>query len=238
MRRYTSEVGLRPAEGGRSGVLMVLHADGSTREAALDGEWAGLAASMGAALVAPSAPHARGPEPADGFDWNSAGTEEAVPAFEQRTRLIGVLSEFVESHDVDRERVIVVGEGSAARLAFDLALHAPGLVRGVLLIHGPADAEGATRRVRVAAALGMRAAFALESGAGPDGIAPDLDPQEYARALLAWWRRCGLESPMGSEPYLAPPGTAARRTRLGEVLNALGLESGRGVGATAPGAQD
>jgi serine/threonine protein kinase/tetratricopeptide (TPR) repeat protein/predicted esterase len=225
LREYTALVGVREPRGARTvapGVLMVLHADGSTRETVLAGDWASVADALGLVLVAPSAPRARGPEPEAGFDWFAPGADPSSPPFEERARLARALLDVLESREVDRARVAVVGEGAAAPLAFDLALRAPGLVRGVLLVDGPAVVEGASRRARVAAALGLRAEIVVSRGAQLPWTADDIRLR-YAECLRLWLMGHGLTVAESLHFPIPPAGDAQREGTLRQGLESLGI---------------
>lgn len=73
-------------------------------------------------------------------------------------------------------------------LAFDAALRAPGLFRGVLLVDGPIHPETAPDLARRAASLGLRTAYVLDRGtstAHQDG------PALVAR-VREWLQECGF----------------------------------------------
>ena len=86
-------------------------------------------------------------------------------------------------HAVDRRRVIVAGEGTGALLAFDLALRAPGLVRGVLLVQGPALLQDVRTRALTAAALGVRVGVWVDPDRPVPWTAPGITPTDYAQEL-------------------------------------------------------
>ena len=228
VRAYAAEVGVReprPAPAGPPGVLMVLHREGETRDAVLAGAWAEVADALGLVLVAPSGSRARGPEPQDGFDWFGPGADPSSVPFEERARLARALLDVLETREVDRARVAVVGEGTAAPLAFDLALRAPGLVRALLLVDGPAPLGSASRRARVAAALGLRADVAISRGAAVPWTVDDLEPRVYADALRFWLGLQGL-TPIECfllVPPIAAPGDSDRALQLRTRLESLGL---------------
>lgn len=229
LRSYAAEVGVRrprSGDGSMPGVLMVLHVEGSTREAVLSGEWADVADALNLVLVAPSATRARGPDPAAGFDWLTPGADPASPPFEERARLARALLDVLEAGDVDRSRVAVVGEGTSAPLAFDLALRAPGLFRGVLLVDGPAVVEGAARRARIAAALGLLADVTVSSGSSVPWTAPEVSGGDYGRSLHLWLMGHHLVPIEGFQlppPPIGPKGSPERAEHLRQRLRGLGL---------------
>jgi pimeloyl-ACP methyl ester carboxylesterase len=119
---------------------------------------------------------------------------------------------FLEGHPVDPERVWIAGVGSGAMVAFEIALRAPGLFRGVLLVDGPIHPDTSTDQAARAASLGMRAGFVLDEGIP----ASRLDEGALALRLRTWLLDCGFSDPS----VLRTTGPAERSERVGEILRA------------------
>ncbi len=123
---------------GREGLplLVVLHDAGGRKEGVVSGPWRRLADELGLVLVAPSGtfPASRDPEP--GMNWFDSleGYTEQHWRYE---RTVGRAVKAVrEEHDIDPRRVLLAGEGQGAMVAFNVAVTAPGLYRGVLALNG------------------------------------------------------------------------------------------------------
>jgi tetratricopeptide (TPR) repeat protein/predicted esterase len=209
---------LRGLEG--APLLVVLHADGSTRDAVLAGPWPRVADALGSVLLVPSAPRPLGVAPEAGLAWLDDVEGFARPPRPAEDAVMESLRDYCSRHAVDRRRVLVAGEGSGALLAFDLALRAPGLVRGVLLLQGPALLDDVHARALTAAALGVRVGAWIDPARPVPWTAPGVPPADYAAALAA--RLAELELTADDAVRLAPwPQDEALATELADALRAL-----------------
>jgi serine/threonine protein kinase/tetratricopeptide (TPR) repeat protein/poly(3-hydroxybutyrate) depolymerase len=206
------------ADARRPPLLIVLHAEGSTSEQVVQGPWRRVADALGCVLLAPSAPRPLGPSPGDGFAWVDDLEDFAREPWRQEAACAEAIGAFLASREVDRARVLVAGEGGGALVAFDLALRAPGLVRGVLLVQGPALVQVPATRARTAAALGLRAAALLAPGVPPSWVDPSVPGEAYAAALADWLAGQGLGGSVGA----LPDEPEARTAALVEALRGLG----------------
>jgi len=224
-RAWCAEPGvhLPPARagGGPLPLLVVLHADGSTRDAVLAGPWRQVADALGAALLAPSARVPLGMTPADGTAWFEDVERFARQPWGATDAALDELRAFFASHEVDRSRVLLAGEGSGALIALELALRAPGLVRGVLLVQGPALVESRQTRALTAAALGVRVAACIDPDAPLPWVGTETPGRAYAAALGAWLSATGLTGPGAFRTAPLPAAPAERAARLVEALAAL-----------------
>jgi serine/threonine-protein kinase len=202
-------------------LLVVLHADGSSKDAVLAGPWRDVADALGAALLAPSARTPLGTSPADGMAWIEDVERHARQPWSATDAALEALRSFFAGHAVDRTRVLLAGEGSGALLALDLALRAPGLVRGVLLVQGPALVEGQQTRALTAAALGVRVGGWIDPGQPVPWVGDALGAQAYAEALQAWLAEAGLGSDDGIRVEAFPAGPQERAAELAQALAAL-----------------
>jgi pimeloyl-ACP methyl ester carboxylesterase len=127
------------------------------------------------------------------------GVDEAVRAF-------------LADQEADRERVFLVGEGYGATVAFDVALRAPGLFRGVLMVDGPIHPDTPLDLARRAAALGLRTALLSFEGA------PKAPTEASSKGSDAkrWLEACGFSAPV----VHADPGATStdRSNRLRQTL--------------------
>jgi pimeloyl-ACP methyl ester carboxylesterase len=116
--------------------LSVVLLEGPTSDARFS-EWVDRARTMGLALLAPSAHWRLGASESEGRAWVAMVSDFAKRPWAYEEPIVTALTTFSEDHSIDPGRVFVVGEGSGALVAFDLAARAPGLVRGALLVEGP-----------------------------------------------------------------------------------------------------
>jgi predicted esterase len=179
-------------------LLVVLHAEGGTPADVLEGRWAELADELGVLLLAPA-----GELPgvgAGGLRWYEDLDDLVRRPLEAGERVLTQVREVCERHAVDPRRVVLGGERSAAPLAFDVAVRAPGLFSGVLLVDGPPLPEVAEQRTRTAALLGLRVELAFTDARPPwPGTLP---AAELARRSASWLAARGL-GPAAVEPETA-----------------------------------
>lgn len=179
-------------------LLVVLHDHGRTKESVLTGPWRRVAEELGYALLAPSGRIAVGSEgPRAGMTWYLDLREfRARPEETHRTVGQAVLS-FRNEHQLDRERVVIAGDGLGAIVAFDLATRNPSLYRGVVLHDGIWDRVLAQRTAAAAGRRGLKAQVVYD-----------------------------VDGPMESKVGF-PPGTedSLLQTTLHSLLTSLGIES-------------
>ena len=77
-------------------------------------------------------------------------------------------------------------------IAFEVALRAPGLFRGVILVDGPIHPDTSTEQARRAASLGLRAAWVLDAGIS----GTQLDHATLALRVRKWLVDCGFSDPL------------------------------------------
>lgn len=197
---YASAPALHVPEGleGPFPLVVVLHAEGETKDDVVAGRWRTLADELGFALLAPSGTYPttdRGP--AEGMRWF-----QTVGEFDNdRERLCRPVTELVAAtlreHDVDRDLVTVVGEGVSALVAFDLCTRTPGLYRSCLMVDGRLD-ERLADEAPVAGRRGVRAAILFDESKPlyrfSDRASPGLKVGTL-RTWLGWWEiECRVES--------------------------------------------
>jgi tetratricopeptide (TPR) repeat protein/predicted esterase len=178
-------------------LLVVLHADGSTKDQVVAGPWKTVADRLGMVLLAPSAATPTAGSGAEGMRWFRNVGDYLDRPWAYETPVIEVIRAYCQEHGVDRTRVFMAGEGLGALLAADIALTAPGLFRGALLINGPLHPELAGERTRVAASLGVALEVVLDErqpvAARPDGMPLATLADDIARAATPW----GLDQRLG-----------------------------------------
>ena len=150
------------AGGSSAPLLVVLHAHGATPERASGGPVAEAARARGFAVFAPAAPLFAG----EGFAWFNDVRDLSRHPGQLALRLADEIERCVAREGLDPERVLLLGEGAGATLAFDLALRAPGRFSAVVLLGGTLHPVVADDRVRRSAALGLEVHLILGQGAG------------------------------------------------------------------------
>lgn len=181
-------------------LLVVLHDDGDSPDGILQGVWPRVADELGCLLLAPCAPRPLGMELRAGFAWIEDLSDFAEQPWRQEAACAEALTGFLDARAIDRERVLAVGVGSGALVAFDLGLRAPGLVRGVLLVQGPAFAHVPPNRARTAAALGLRARGLFEPAVPIAWLEHGIDAESYGKVLGEWLADHGLDGAIGTLP--------------------------------------
>lgn len=182
---------------------VVLHAEGEDPVAVGGGTWGELARSAGALLLVPPAGSAMGEDPALGLRWLERAEDFEREGPRHEARVLGAVRELLLVHAVDRERVVLAGEGQGALLAWDLALRFPGLFPRVVLLDGP-PLPGTTReRSRTAALSGLRVEFLLGERAPARLGRPGEDPERLRRDCVEWARALGLDAHAGEPGELA-----------------------------------
>jgi serine/threonine protein kinase/predicted esterase len=177
-------------------LLVVLHDEGSTPQSVVAGAWAGIAHALGASLLAPCGSIPTKVDPEQGMTWYEDPQDLERKPLELEGDLEECVRSFLAHHEVDRDRIWIAGEGVGATVAFDAALRAPGLYKGVLLADGPIHPATPVERARRAASLGMRAGCLVEArksagdAAGASGV-----PVSSVEATGRWLAQCGFADP-------------------------------------------
>jgi predicted esterase len=180
--------------GARAPLLVVLHADGDTKHKLVRGPWRKVADGLGAVLLAPSGSVPMGGDPAAGMAWIRELDDFAERPWQVEQRIVEAIREVGDRMSIDRERVLLVGEGSGALVAFDLATRTPALFRGVLLRDGPVHPGSVRSRARAASALGLRVRFVFDQGEPQVWWREPAELAVQTQRLAAWLAAAGLEA--------------------------------------------
>lgn len=152
-------------------------------------------------------------DPDGGLRWLDRVEDFERVGPQHEARILAAVESVVnggDGGDVDREHVLLAGEGQASLLAWDLGLRLPGLFRRVILVDGPPYVPTSRERARTAARLGQE--ITVLSGPGlQDGGGPELEE------LLGWVRALGLRA----------DGELLGGDRPGALERALGLKGSR-----------
>jgi serine/threonine protein kinase/predicted esterase len=194
--RYAAEPALHVPDAVRAEerwpLLVVLHASGSTKDSVVNGPWRAVADELGLALLAPSARLPVGHQVEQGMRWFRDADEFLGRPWAYESQVIEDIRAFCTEHPVDRRRVYIAGEGLGSLLAADLALTAPGLFLGLLVVNGPLVPEVAWQRTLVASSLGLGIRVVLDDRQPIAALPEQLDARELGERVAAWLPRWGL----------------------------------------------
>ena len=138
-------------------LLVVLHAEGSSKEDVVTGPWREVADRLGMVLLAPSGvmPAGGGPLGERPKRWFREIGDYLDRPWAYEAPIVDSIRAFCDGVVIERSDVFIAGEGMGALLAANIALTAPGLFRGALLINGPLEPRLAGEQTRVAASVGL-----------------------------------------------------------------------------------
>lgn len=151
-------------------LLVVLHDDGSSKEAVVAGKWKAIADELGMALVAPSGRHLapRSKKPADGMLWiANAQVYQQKPWIDERP-IQDALSAFSKEHKLDKARVLIAGEGTGGSVAADAAVASPYQYKAALAFNGLPIMSVVSSKASNAAKAGLRLEFVLDANQALD----------------------------------------------------------------------
>ncbi len=161
------------------GVLVVLHGEGATKEALAASYWKEVADDLGLALIVPSARVPMKKEPEQGTAWFADPDFYQQNAWKYERTIQAAYDAFQKGNPVDKSRVFLAGEGQGGVVAFNAAISAPGLYKGVVAFDSPVNMELAAKKAANAAKMGFRAKL-FEDLAGIYGIGPGEDVKAFA----------------------------------------------------------
>ncbi len=173
-------------------LLVVLHADGSTREQIAAGPWRAVADGAGCVLLAPSARRPTAGAPELGMDWLEEPVDLVRERWEYEPAVLESVRAFSREHAIEPGRVWIAGEGMGGVVALDLALRAPGLFRGVILCDAPLPPQVDLAHARAAAALGLRVAYIARPEGGMPTLREAKSAADLAELVDGWLGTLGL----------------------------------------------
>lgn len=200
VERYSAEASfhvpkhLDPTE--RAPLLLVLHRHGATREEVVSGRWREVADRLGTILVAPSGAYpvpGRG-APSEGMTWvEDLERYRSRFLFDERP-VTDALLEARRRYRIDPARVVIAGEGLGGTLAFNVAVRAPGLFRGVLMTGGSVHLDLARARAELLDDMRLGVAIVPDPDRPVEGLAGELDPLVHAARLAEVLRDLGVHA--------------------------------------------
>jgi len=105
-----------------------------------------------------------------------------------------VIRAFAAEHPIAPGQVVLVGEGSAGMVAFDLALRAPGLFGRCLILDGVPAPTPKPHLLPIARACGLEVELVVGREAHFDWKPAELEPEALVESLGSWLRAGGLAS--------------------------------------------
>jgi predicted esterase len=142
-------------------LLVLLHGAGKTKQSVLTEQWKSIADELGTAIVAPSGKIPAGVKPEDGMVWidNGRAYEQSYWTYEKPVD--EAVKKFRAQHTIDPARLFLAGEEQGGFVAFNIAIAAPGLYKGVVVVDSPFNATLARPKAANAAKMGFKARFVI-----------------------------------------------------------------------------
>jgi predicted esterase len=170
-------------------ILVVLHDAGSTKDEVVKGRWKAIADELGSALIAPSGKFPVGDDPAKGMAWYESIVDYAAryDVFEKPVN--DAVAAFMKDHPIDKQRVVVAGEGVGGIVALSVAMGGPGLYRGAVALNSAIHPQLYASRASTAGKLGLRVALLVD----PSKLAKEDAPEGGVEKLLETQNK-GLKS--------------------------------------------
>lgn len=173
-------------------LLVVLHDQGATKEAVVAGPWKAVADALGMALLAPSGRYPTAGEPTLGMSWFESGEAYLDSPAQYEKSALDAVAAFQQEHKLDGKRVVIVGEGQGGALAASIAIGAPALYDGFLLVNAPFPEQLYASRAAAAGSQGLRARLVFEEGGAWLPVELEVGLLvDNARALLKDWGIAG-----------------------------------------------
>ena len=196
-------------------ILIVLHDDGSTKDQVVAGRWKAVADELGFALLAPSGRVALGEDPAKGMAWFAKPEDYPTQYHAIDKAVTEAVGAFAKERPIDRQKTVLVGEGSGGLVALNIALAGPGLCKGVVTVDGKFDPELYAAKAPTAGQRGLKVELLVDATkTGKEG-APDAVVASRNKLLQTW----GL--PGEARVFSADPKDPDRKGLLVEAVRAV-----------------
>jgi S-formylglutathione hydrolase FrmB len=170
-------------------LLVVLHDAGSTKDLVVAGRWKQIADELGFALVAPSGKLLLGDEPAQGMTWFDDRAEYKSSYWKFEKPITDAYSAFKKEHPIDKDRVVIAGEGMGGLVALNTAIGSPSWFKGVVALNGSVDPELMGSKAPTAGKMGLRVKLLVELDETSKRLKAAGDASgNAAKAIEAWSR--------------------------------------------------
>ena len=196
---------LKPAEGEEPRelpLLVVLHDQGSGKKEVVSGVWKELADELGFVLIAPSGRFPTAGAPEDGMAWFMSEADYAQQYWVYERPATEAVVAFRKQYKPDRQRVFIAGEGQGAQVAFNIAVRAPGLYKGLLTLNGSPIPQLVADRAPNAGKRGLKVEMRFERSVfadfaemmGADAETVETESIKQFTAVLDQWTIAGSVS--------------------------------------------
>ncbi len=189
------------AKSDRYPLLVVLHDSGERKEQVILGRWRRVADLLGSALIVPSGKYKVSEQPDAGMSWFDTIEGYSDNHWTYERTVHHAVNAFKQQHELEVQRVFLAGEGQGATVAFNIAVTAPGLYKGVLLLNGLPLLQLAAPQGQLAGRMGLRAHLIIERGDAlgqPSGASLEALQERVTRALEFWKIPSQTETPQAS----------------------------------------
>jgi poly(3-hydroxybutyrate) depolymerase len=199
-------------------ILVVLHDAGSTKDEIVQGRWKAIADELGFALIAPSGKFPVGDVPAKGMAWYESIGDYPARYDVYDGPVHAAVSAFRKEHPIDKERVVVVGEGVGGVVALSVAISEPGIYRGAVALNTPLYPQLYAAKAPAAGKFGLRVALLVDPAktakeSAPEGVDKLVEAQN--KSLKSW----GLGGE--SKTFTPDPKDAGERKLLVEAIRSV-----------------
>src|SRR6185503_10493432 len=184
--------GVDPAGG--APLLVVLHANGGTKDGIVSGVWRTVADELGWVLLAPSGRIPAGGQPEDGMLWLDSLHRYAARSWYFEKPVRDALADYKRRHGTTPESIMIAGEEFGGTLAFHLAVRSPELYRGCLLVDSAVPLEMASDLAPSLGSLGLRVALIADPRWRPPGIPQGMTTPEYLMQTFRQLGEWGIEA--------------------------------------------
>jgi predicted esterase len=213
-------------------ILVVLHDEGSTKDQIVQGRWKAIADELGCALIAPSGKFPVGDDPAKGMAWYESIGEYPARYDVYDGPVHAAVSAFRKEHGIDKDKVVVVGEGVGGIVALSVAISEPGIYRGAVALNTPLFPQLYAAKAPAAGKFGLRVALLVDASkatkeSAPDGVEKLVEAQN--KSLKSW----GLGGE--SKAFTPDPKDVGERKLLVQAIrNVLAKPAAAPASAPAP----
>jgi len=202
-------------------VLVVLHDAGSTKDAVVAGRWKEIADELGFALIAPSGKILVGEEAEKGMTWIDDFEAYKLKYWTFEKPATDAISAFKKDHPLDKNRVVIAGEGVGALVALNTAIGNPGLIKGAVALNGGVNAELMAAKAPTAGKMGLRVRILFEGPALAKLMTDGDKKAEDGEKLVAAWSKSLQTWGIAGEVKMLPADAAGTKTQIVEAIRAV-----------------
>ena len=199
-------------------LLVVLHDQGSSKDAVVSSPWKDVADELGLALIAPPGSVATGAGSEAGMAWFRSLQAYTDRYWTYEKSIQSAIDGFKKERKVDRKHIYIAGEGQGAMVAFNQAVRAPGQFKGVLIVNGPLHMQLAQSRIANAVKMGLRLRLLASTesmwGLGSGDIEPFLEGTDRTLKQVGFGAQYKRYTPDPEKPEMVHELVAAEMEAL------------------------